>query len=66
MNGDLYLLCSDGLNSMLTDEEISTLLASDGSLEERAMKLIDAANDHGGNDNVTVVLLEASQITAEG
>ena len=66
MNGDLYLLCSDGLNSMLTDEEIRTLLASDGSLEEMAMKLIETANDHGGNDNVTVVLLEASQITAEG
>ncbi len=66
MNTDLYLLCSDGLNSMLTDEEIQTLLASAGSLEERAMKLIEAANDHGGNDNVTVVLLEASQITADG
>ena len=65
MNGDLYLLCSDGLNSMLTDGEIQTLLASEGTLEEKGQKLIDAANDHGGNDNVTVVLLGASQITAE-
>jgi protein phosphatase len=65
MNGDLYLLCSDGLNSMLTDGEIQTLLASEGTLEEKGKKLIDAANDHGGNDNVTVVLLGASQITAE-
>jgi len=66
MNGDLYLLCSDGLNSMLTDDEIQTLLASDGTLEEKGKRLIDAANDRGGNDNVTVVLLGASQITAEG
>lgn len=66
MNGDLYLLCSDGLNSMLTDDEIATLLGSDDSLEERAKNLMDSANEHGGNDNVTVVLLEASQIAAEG
>jgi protein phosphatase len=66
MNGDIYLLCSDGLNSMLTDDEIFLLLASDESLEVRAKTLIDAANDHGGNDNITVVLLEASQITTDG
>ncbi len=66
MNGDIYLLCSDGLNSMLTDDEIFSLLASDESLEVRAKTLIDAANDHGGNDNITVVLLEASQITTDG
>jgi protein phosphatase len=66
MNGDIYLLCSDGLNSMLTDEEISDLLSDDAPLEERARRLIETANDHGGNDNVTVVLLEASQITADG
>lgn len=66
MNGDVYLLCSDGLNSMLTDDEISAVLGNGASLEERARELIDLANDHGGNDNITVVLLEASQITAEG
>ena len=66
MNGDVYLLCSDGLNSMLTDDEISTLLADSAPLDERAMQLIQSANDKGGNDNITVVLLEASQITAEG
>lgn len=66
MNGDLYLLCSDGLNSMLTDDEIAELLGSEGSLDERATMLIESANEHGGNDNVTVVLLEASKITAEG
>jgi len=66
VNGDVYLLCSDGLNSMLTDDEIAALLSADEPLEERTRKLIEAANERGGNDNVTVVLLEASQITSEG
>lgn len=66
MNGDVYLLCSDGLNSMLTDNEIAALLAAEAPLDERAKNLVDAANEHGGNDNITVVLLEASQISAEG
>ena len=64
-NGDVYVLCSDGLNSMLTDEEISEIIAEDGSLEERTQRLIRAANERGGNDNVTVVLLRATQMTAE-
>jgi protein phosphatase len=57
VHGDLYLLCSDGLNSMLTDDEIAELLAPGGSLEEVAMRLIAAANERGGNDNISVVLL---------
>jgi protein phosphatase len=57
VQGDLYLLCSDGLNSMLTDEEIAELLGVHGSLEEVAMRLIAAANERGGNDNISVVLL---------
>ncbi len=55
--GDLYLLCSDGLNSMLTDNEIAARLGDEGSLEQIATQLIAAANDRGGNDNVSVVLL---------
>ena len=55
--GDLYLLCSDGLNSMLTDDEIAAGLEQGGSLEDIATNLIAAANDRGGNDNVSVVLL---------
>jgi protein phosphatase len=65
MNEDLYLLCSDGLNSMLTDEEILELLTCDEPLDVRTRKLIEAANERGGNDNVTVVLLGTSQIIAE-
>ncbi len=54
---DVYLLCSDGLNSMLTDEEIAGILGQDAPLDELAGQLIVAANEKGGNDNITVVLL---------
>jgi len=56
--GDLVLLCSDGLHGMINDQEISRILGSGGDpLEDASARLIDAANDAGGRDNVTVVLL---------
>lgn len=56
--GDLVLICSDGLHSMINDEAIREVLAgSPPSLEETADRLIAAANDAGGRDNVSVVLL---------
>jgi protein phosphatase len=54
---DIYLLCSDGLNSMLTDEEIAAVLETGGSLDDICQRLIDEANERGGNDNISVVLL---------
>jgi len=60
--GDLALLCSDGLHGMVSDEEISSLILSDpDSLEEASQRLVDAANDAGGRDNVTVVLLRYTE-----
>jgi serine/threonine protein phosphatase PrpC len=60
--GDLVLLCSDGLHGMVNDEKIGRLLLSDpGSLEELSQRLVDAANEAGGRDNVTVVLLRYSE-----
>lgn len=56
--GDLYMICSDGLTTMLTDEEIREELTSDRPLEERCQRLVDTANEKGGVDNITVVLLE--------
>ena len=54
--GDIYLLCSDGLSDMLDDESISQLLQGSDALPEVAAALVDAANDAGGKDNISVVL----------
>jgi PPM family protein phosphatase len=57
-NGDVAILCSDGLHSMISDEEIQRLLNPvPETLTAAAQKLIDAANEAGGKDNVSVVLL---------
>jgi len=56
MPGDVYLLCSDGLSDMLDDEGIAQVLQSHDSLEEAGAALIDAANDAGGKDNISVIL----------
>jgi PPM family protein phosphatase len=54
--GDVFLLCSDGLTSMISDEEIGSILRSAGSLDDAADALVRAANQSGGKDNITVVL----------
>jgi protein phosphatase len=57
--GDLVLLCSDGLSAMVRDEEIVRVLEStDGAPRAAAEALVSAANEAGGEDNVTVVLFE--------
>jgi PPM family protein phosphatase len=55
--GDLYLLCSDGLSDMLSDEHIAQVLQSHDSLPDWGRALIDAANAAGGRDNIAVVLV---------
>ena len=58
-DGDVLLLCSDGLTTMISDEEIaSTLRSSGGSIAQAAKALVDEANGHGGEDNITVVLVK--------
>jgi len=56
--GDLFLICSDGLTTMLTDGEIHDLLAAEGSLEDYCERLVGLANEKGGVDNITVILVE--------
>ncbi|MDE5748665.1 MAG: Stp1/IreP family PP2C-type Ser/Thr phosphatase, partial [Acetatifactor sp.] len=56
--GDVVLMCSDGLTNMLEDEEIRDILKGPEDLEEKAQKLIEAANAHGGKDNISVILIE--------
>ena len=63
--GDVLLLCSDGLTTMITDEDIARLVAEAGAdLEKAARALVAAANARGGEDNITVLLLrfEASAL----
>lgn len=55
--GDVYLLCSDGLNDMVGDEEIRLTLSADTNLELAARRLVQIANDNGGRDNVSVILV---------
>jgi serine/threonine protein phosphatase PrpC len=57
--GDLFLLCSDGLTGMLDDETVTRLLLRDMPLDAVARSLVDAANEVGGHDNITVLLLRA-------
>jgi PPM family protein phosphatase len=60
--GDLYLLCSDGLNDMLVDDEIHlTLSLLRVNLKLCAQQLIQSANDVGGNDNISVILVNVEQ-----
>ena len=57
--GEYIILCSDGLTNMLEDEEISRILKTPGTIEERAERLINAANQNGGRDNIAVILIDA-------
>jgi protein phosphatase len=57
--GDIWLLCSDGLNDMVSDEDIAvTLGALAANLELAARQLVQMANDNGGRDNVSVILVK--------
>jgi protein phosphatase len=56
--GDIYLLCSDGLNDMVTDEDMELTLSSlQANLPLAAEQLVQQANDNGGRDNVSVILV---------
>jgi PPM family protein phosphatase len=55
-DGDVYLFCSDGLNSMVRDEVIAEVLRLGRPLDVTADMLVELANDCGGRDNITVVL----------
>jgi hypothetical protein len=56
--GDLLLLCSDGLTDMISSGTITRVLITKKSIASKGKALIDAANDAGGNDNITAVLVE--------
>jgi protein phosphatase len=57
MIGDLYLVCSDGLTDMLDDDAIAEIVAKHERLDSACAKLVEAANDAGGKDNITALLI---------
>lgn len=64
VEGDRFLVCSDGLSNELDDGELGTLASTAGSLDELARRLVDQALDAGGRDNVTAVLVEIVSVAA--
>ena len=65
--GEIYLLCSDGLNDMVDDEEIHlTLSKYSANLVEAAQELVRLANEKGGKDNISVVLVRPQSATPGG
>lgn len=59
--GDTVLLCSDGLTRMVTDPEIASTLLTSTSAQEAADRLVELANENGGVDNVSVIILRVFQ-----
>jgi protein phosphatase len=60
--GDIYLLCSDGLNDMVSDEDIGmTLQTLSANLRLASQQLVQMANDNGGRDNISVVLVRVAR-----
>lgn len=54
----IILMCSDGLTNMVEDAEILQIITGDKPMEDRAQALVKAANDHGGKDNIAVIIIE--------
>ena len=57
LRDDTFLLCSDGLSNMIEDEEIRMIVQGPGDLVEKTQRLVDRANENGGTDNISVVLI---------
>ncbi len=62
--GDRFLLCSDGLTSMIPEARVKQILEGTEALEQAGRELIAAANDAGGRDNITVLLFRLEEVAA--
>lgn len=58
--GDILLLCSDGLSNKVNEKEMKTILTNEEPLEQKASTLISLANENGGEDNITLAIVEFS------
>jgi PPM family protein phosphatase len=63
--GDLYLICSDGLSGMIDDEELLQITTASNDLVKTCQTLVNTANEHGGEDNVTAVLIRIEDISLD-
>jgi serine/threonine protein phosphatase PrpC len=61
-DGDVYLICSDGLTSMVPEERVAEIIGRESSLHQAGRALVDAANAAGGRDNITVVLFRLEDV----
>jgi serine/threonine protein phosphatase PrpC len=59
--GDLFLICSDGLSGMLTDPQMREISTASNSLDNACNELIKSANDNGGNDNISAILIRVEK-----
>jgi protein phosphatase len=59
--GDVYLICSDGLTTMIPEDAVAAILRGRSSLEQAGTELVRAANEAGGRDNVTVVMFKLGE-----
>src|SRR5262249_42687088 len=64
-DGDVFLLCSDGLTTMVSDDQIQEILTNAKSLRSAVSRLIDAANQGGGRDNITAVAFRVAEAGAQ-
>jgi serine/threonine protein phosphatase PrpC len=62
-DGDVFLLCSDGLTGMVGDAQIAEIIAGSDSLAVAAQRLVAAANEAGGRDNITLILFRVEDVT---
>jgi PPM family protein phosphatase len=61
-SGDVFMVCSDGLTSMVPEARVTPILTGAASLEQAGRELIAAANDAGGRDNITVILFRLEDV----
>jgi PPM family protein phosphatase len=64
--GDFLLLCSDGLTNKVSKEELIDTLKNERIVDEKATLLINLANDHGGEDNITLIIIELQPVLIQG
>jgi protein phosphatase len=64
-SGDVFLLCSDGLTTMVSDERMASILSESKTLRGAVGKLVDAANEQGGRDNITAVVFRVAEEGSE-